>query len=172
MKMLAVEDNPVVLDAIMAVFPPGTVQMSSSKTLRDGIVQASSGRYDVVIVDSALEGRTGLRLLDEVTISEEVGRSFFRRRKKDPAIVVIRHIGDVVPTDNPLLKGELTFPFTTEDLRNAVAQALPENTARLSGLIAAPDGVASMADLSRIGVATGKAYLFYNEKPTIIRDVA
>ncbi len=55
-------------------------------------------------------------------------RSIFKRKRKDPAIVAIRHVGDVIPDDNPLLKGEVMFPFTAESLRTTVEQALNGGT--------------------------------------------
>lgn len=160
MKLLVVEDNTVVLDAISQVFQSDDFQVTPVKSLPDAVAEVGTGRYDVVLLDTAIEGKKGLTLLDRVKAAEPSERSIFKRKKKDPAIVVIRHVGDVIPDDNPLLKGEVMFPFTAECLRTAVGQALPKEVTATYGLLG-PDGEAPLQDLSRIGIATGKAYLFY-----------
>lgn len=158
MKLLVVEDKPVVLDAISQIFQPDGAHITGVATVPDAVAEAATGRYDVIILDTAVSGKTGLTLLDEVRVTDPSERSFLRRKRKDPAIVAVRHVGDVIPDDNPLLKGEVMFPFTAESLRTAVAQVLSASSPRRGPVM----------DDSYTGIVPGRAYLCYHD----IRNVA
>lgn len=110
--------------------------------------EANSGKYDAIILDSAVGDRKGLSLLDRVSVSDQEKRPLFARRPKDPAILVIRHAGDVIPTDNPLLKGEIMFPFTSERLKEGLGNVLSYDMAVDLGLVIGPGGKKSADDLS------------------------
>ncbi len=171
MKALIIEDSRIVCDAIIAVLNNVNARTVSVGTIDGALSEYRGTKYDVVILDMAVDGHRGLEFIDAVTPAQDSTSKSRSRSAGNAPIVVIRHVGEKIPGDCMFLKAEIPFPFTGEELVTAIQTSVNSRTADKIRASLLPPKVKldSMAELEKKGISPGGAYVFYERKPTGVR---
>jgi len=174
LKALIIEDSKIVCDAIVAVLNKGDTRTVSVGTIEGALAEYKGSKYDVVILDMAVDGHRGLDFIDAITPAQDSTNKERKRMFAGAPVVVIRHVGEKVPTDCMAVKQEIPFPFTGEELANAIHDSLSSRQADKIRASLIPPKVAfdSIADLEKKGISAGNYYIFDERKPTGIRKAA
>ena len=174
MKALIEEDSKIVCDAIIAVLNKGDTRTVSVGTVEGALAEYRGSKYDVVILDMAVDGHRGLDFIDAITPAQDSTSKERKRASYGAPVVVIRHVGEKVPTDCMAVKQEIPFPFTGEELANAIHDSLTSRQAdKIRATLLPPKvGFDTIADLESKGIFAGKYYIFDERKPTGIRKAA
>ena len=172
LKALIIEDSKAVCDAIIAVLNRGNSMTVSVGTVEGALAEYRTSRYDVVILDTAVDGHRGLEFIDAITPSQDSTSKSRLRSSSNAPVVVIRHTGEKIPTDCLQVKQEIPFPFTGEELARAVHDSLSAREASKirDALLPHRDKFTSLADLADRGIVPGGFYVFYERKPIVVKD--
>ncbi len=171
MKTLVIEDNKAIADAMEEILEKGGNRVVVVRTVREGLTEYRHQRFDAVVLDTAVDKGRGMEFVDEFTPKQDSTSKSRSRLLGNAGIVVIRRNGDNIPSDNPLVKKEIPFPFTSTQLTHAILDMLSErDAARARKVLDPPSNEADpVKELESMAISPGGAYLFYQEKPGAIR---
>jgi PAS domain S-box-containing protein len=115
LRVLAVEDEPEVLDLVRAVLTHGGHSVITAASGREALDLFDREKVDLVITDLGMPGMTGLVLAGEL-----------KRLRSVPIILLTGWADELDPTQVPNVDLVLAKPFTRERLFEMVAKAVPE----------------------------------------------
>jgi PAS domain S-box-containing protein len=114
LRVLAVEDEPEVLDLLRAMLTHAGHTVLSAASGPEALAQAKQESIDLVITDLGMPGMTGLVLAGEL-----------KARHALPVVLMTGWADDLDPERTPGVEALLPKPFTRERLFEAMAQAVP-----------------------------------------------
>ena len=172
MRALIIEDSKAICDAIVAVLNKGDSRTVSVGTVEGALAEYRSSKYDVVILDTAVDGHRGLAFIDAITPSQDSTSKSRLRSASNAPVVVIRHVGERIPNDCMFVKQEIPFPFTGEELARAVHDSLTARQADKirASLLPPKNEFGSLAALADKDITPGGAYVFDERKPVAIKN--
>ena len=135
MKILIVEDEKRLADALVQIFAKDKMTADASYNGIDGLDNALSGIYDVIVLDIMLPGKNGIDVLREL-----------RKEGIKTPVILLTAKDDVSDKVKGLDSGAddyLTKPFATEELLARIRALGRRSTSEL-----VCDGTLSYSDLS------------------------
>jgi PAS domain S-box-containing protein len=114
-RILAVEDEPEVLDVLRAVLSHAGHSVVTAASGREALNLFDSDPVDVVITDLGMSGMTGLTLAGEL-----------KRRRPVPVILLTGWADELDDKDGAPVDVVVAKPFTRERLLDALARAVPD----------------------------------------------
>ncbi len=108
MRVLIVEDEKRLADALVQIFAKNKVTADAAYNGVDGLDNALSGIYDVIVLDIMLPGMNGIEVLGEL-----------RRQEIKTPVILLTAKGEISDRVTGLDSGAddyLTKPFATEEL--------------------------------------------------------
>lgn len=145
------------------------------QTPEEGVAVIAKEHPNLVVLDVAVAGSTGMTLLDQLQPEGgEHASALFRRLQRDggPGVVVLRENADRIPDGSLLVRADLVKPFTEQALLAALAAAVPHDKAVKRALHAEDAATLEAADpeveLQRRGLSFGESYVFFQENSKAI----
>lgn len=168
MKVLVIEDRDSLLNVLDDVLGKSGLVHMSAETVDEGLsaIKISKERL-LVILDTSVSNGNGLSLVSEIEAWQAEPESKKERRERaerGPFIIVMRGVREAVPKSSAFIKAELTKPFTTRQLLDAIAATVPK------GEMPAPAEGGTEAlnpndELVRCGITYGESYVFFQDSP-------
>ena len=175
MKILIVDDNVAVQEIIRDILAERGHNIRLASTVDEAIEKIKSFEPDVVMLDSWVGDEDGMHVVSRV--HEEIP-------SMDLRVILIKSSGDVMPTDNPEIKGFVDKPFKSSDILDALehmkvseAEAEAEESERKKskrnarkksgGLFhrkVKPEAP-PVQDLSQSGISFGLSYVMFEPEP-------
>jgi len=121
MRVLAVEDEPEVLDILRAMLVHGGHSVITAASGREALALFDREPVDLVITDLGMPGMTGLVLAAEL-----------KRRRSVPVILLTGWADELDEKNVPDVEVIVGKPFTRERLFQAAARALPDRVRQAS----------------------------------------
>jgi PAS domain S-box-containing protein len=115
LRVLAVEDEPEVLDLVRAMLTYGGHAVVTAASGREAIDLFERDPIDVVITDLGMPGMTGLALAEEL-----------KRRRAVPIVLLTGWADEIDASQVPHVDVVVAKPLTRERLLAAFARAVPE----------------------------------------------
>jgi PAS domain S-box-containing protein len=115
LRVLAVEDEPEVLDLVRAMLTYAGHAVVTAASGREALDLFQREAVDIVITDLGMPGMTGLVLAEEL-----------KRQRAIPIILLTGWADELDPTQSPQVDVVVSKPLTRERLLDAIARALPE----------------------------------------------
>jgi CheY-like chemotaxis protein len=115
LRILAVEDEPEVLDVIRAMLTASGHTVISAASGREALELFGREPVDVVVTDLGMPGMTGLSLAEEV-----------KRRREVPLVLLTGWADELDATHARYVDVLLAKPVTRERLMGALAKAVPD----------------------------------------------
>ena len=115
LRVLAVEDEPEVLDVIRAMLTAAGHTVTSAASGREALELFDREPVDVVVTDLGMPGMTGLALAREV-----------KRRRPVPVVLLTGWADELEAAATPDIEVLLPKPITRERLVSGLAQAVPD----------------------------------------------
>jgi PAS domain S-box-containing protein len=115
MRILAVEDEPEVLDVIRAMLSATGHTVVSAASGREALELFDREPVDVVVTDLGMPGMTGLALAEEI-----------RRRRPVPVVLLTGWADELDEAHSRHVDVLLAKPFTRERLLSGLAKAVPD----------------------------------------------
>jgi PAS domain S-box-containing protein len=115
MRILAVEDEPEVLDVLRAVLSHAGHSVLTAASGREALDLFESDPVDLVVTDLGMPGMTGLALAGEL-----------KRRRQVPVILLTGWAEELGDKDGAPVDVVVAKPFTRERLLDALARAVPD----------------------------------------------
>jgi len=115
LRVLAVEDEPEVLDLVRAMLTHAGHAVTTAASGREALDLFKREAVDVVITDLGMPGMTGLALAEEL-----------RRQRAVPVILLTGWADEVDATQVPNVDVVVAKPLSRERLLDALARAVPE----------------------------------------------
>ncbi len=111
-KILVVDDEPYVCDAVRMMLAFDGHQVETAASGKDALAMFSPGKYDLVITDYAMPAMKG----DELAIALKA------RAPSQPVVLITAYAEMLKSSDNPLAGIDfiVSKPFLLENLREAV----------------------------------------------------
>ena len=169
-KALIVEDSEAMQTMLQESLAAVAVTADIVQNAEEAKHFIQTHSVDLVVLDAASGGNTGLTLLDKLKPEggDKAGRSNRRQQLElGPAIVVLREKSDLAPAGNILVMADLVKPFTGEELRAAFAAAAPHDKkiqAAVSPVSYEP-AADPESELGRRNLSYGESYVFFSENP-------
>jgi CheY-like chemotaxis protein len=113
--VLAVEDEPEVLDLVRAMLTYAGHTVITAASGREALDLFSRETVDVVVTDLGMPGMTGLALSEEL-----------KRQRAIPIILLTGWADELDPGQRPNVDVVIPKPVTRERLIGALARAVPE----------------------------------------------
>src|SRR5688500_3952353 len=115
LRILAVEDEPEVLDVLRAMLSSAGHTVFTAASGREALELFDREPVDLVITDLGMPGMTGLALAAEL-----------KRRRAVPVALLTGWADELDPGSAPSVDLVIAKPFTREKLFDALARALPD----------------------------------------------
>jgi PAS domain S-box-containing protein len=115
LRVLAVEDEPEVLDLVRAMLTYAGHAVVTAASGREAIDLFKREAVDIVITDLGMPGMTGLVLAEEL-----------KRQRAIPIILLTGWADELDPVQTPAVDVVVAKPLTRERLLDALARAVPE----------------------------------------------
>jgi PAS domain S-box-containing protein len=115
LRVLAVEDEPEVLDLVRAMLTHAGHGVLTAASGREALELFDREKVDLVITDLGMPGMTGLVLAAEL-----------KRRRPVPVVLLTGWADELDPSQVPNVEVVLAKPFTRERLFDTIARAVPE----------------------------------------------
>jgi CheY-like chemotaxis protein len=115
LRVLAVEDEPEVLDLIRAMLVHAGHAVVAAASGREGLTLLARQPVDLVITDLGMPGMTGVAFADEV-----------KRRRPVPVILLTGWADELQGETVPGVEVVLAKPFSRERFFTAIARAVPD----------------------------------------------
>jgi PAS domain S-box-containing protein len=115
LRVLAVEDEPEVLDLVRAMLAHAGHEVLTAASGREALAQFAREGVDLVITDLGMPGMTGLVLAAEL-----------KQRRPVPIVLLTGWADDLAPAAAPHVDVVLAKPFTRDRLFAAMARAVPD----------------------------------------------
>jgi CheY-like chemotaxis protein len=113
--VLAVEDEPEVLDLVRAMLTYAGHSVTTAASGREALDLFKREAVDVVISDLGMPGMTGLALAEEL-----------KRQRAVPIVLLTGWADELDPEQTPHVDVVVAKPLTRERLVAALARAVPE----------------------------------------------
>ncbi|OQP60070.1 DNA-binding response regulator [Niastella vici] len=127
MKLLVIEDEPVLLQSIVEYFEQEDFLCEGAHNYEEGIQKIDFFQYDCIILDINLPGGSGLQLLQ-----------YMREQRKDDGVIIIsarNSIDDKIAGLNLGADDYLTKPFHLSELNARVKALLRRKYAQGSNIL-------------------------------------
>ncbi len=115
MRILAVEDEPEVLDLVRAMLTHAGHAVLTAASGREALTIFNRESVDLIITDLGMPGMTGLGLAAEL-----------RRIRRVPIVLLTGWAQELDPAAAEDVDGILAKPFSREKLFEAIARAVPD----------------------------------------------
>jgi PAS domain S-box-containing protein len=115
LRVLAVEDEPEVLDVIRAMLVAGGHSVVTAASGREALELFGREPVDLVITDLGMPGMTGLALAEEI-----------KQRRPVPIVLLTGWADELDHTQAPQVDVVVAKPFTREKLVSGIARAVPD----------------------------------------------
>jgi CheY-like chemotaxis protein len=115
LRILAVEDEPEVLDVIRAMLTAGGHTVITAASAREALELFARETVDVVITDLGMPGMTGIALAAEL-----------KSRRPVPVVLLTGWADELDGTEAPHVDVLLAKPVTRERLLGGLARAVPD----------------------------------------------
>jgi CheY-like chemotaxis protein/anti-sigma regulatory factor (Ser/Thr protein kinase) len=115
LRVLAVEDEPEVLDLVRAMLTYAGHAVVTAASGREALDLFKRDGVDLVITDLGMPGMTGLALADEI-----------KRLRNVPVVLLTGWADEIDATQVPNVDVVIAKPLTRERLLDALARAVPE----------------------------------------------
>lgn len=171
MKAVVVEDSEVMQNMLRETLERLGIATILVQTPEEGAAAIAKEHPNLVVLDVAVAGGTGMTLLDRLQPEGgEHASALFRRLQRDegPGVVVLRENADRTPDGSLLVRADLVKPFTKQALLAALEAAVPHDKEVRQAI--RTDGAATLTaanpevELERRGLSFGESYVFFQEK--------
>jgi PAS domain S-box-containing protein len=115
LRVLAVEDEPEVLDLVRAMLTYGGHSVVTAASGREALDLFKRDAIDVVITDLGMPGMTGIALAEEL-----------KRQRPIPVVLLTGWADEIDASQVPNVDVVIAKPLTRERLLDALARAVPE----------------------------------------------
>ncbi len=112
MKILVIDDEREILDAIEQILSKEGYEIEKSDNILEGKAKIKSEKYDLIISDIMLPFWGGFDLVDAVKENES--------NKKTPVLIITGMDKDILESTNTFADGCLPKPFTGKQLTEMV----------------------------------------------------
>ena len=116
-RILVVDDEPFVCDAVKMMLAFDGHQVETANSAEAALAMFEKGKYDLVIADYAMPSMKG----DELALA-------IKARAPGQPVVLITAYAELLKTSNTPLRGVdflIGKPFLMENLREAIAKTVP-----------------------------------------------
>jgi CheY-like chemotaxis protein len=116
LRILVVDDEPAVGNTVKLLLEFDGHEVETTNSSQEALGLFESGRFDLVFTDFAMPGMNGHQLAAAIKAGAP----------EQPIVMVTGHAGTLLPSpDVDLVIGK---PFLLEDLREAIARVMPEES--------------------------------------------
>ena len=116
LRILVVDDEPSVGNTVKMLLKFDGHEVEATHSSLEALNMFKSGRYDLVFTDFTMPGMNGHQLAAAIKAGAP----------EQPIVMVTGHAGTLLPSpDVDLVIGK---PFLLEDLREAIARVMPEES--------------------------------------------
>jgi len=116
LRILVVDDEPAVGNTVKMLLEIDGHEVETTNSSQEALGLFESGRFDLVFTDFAMPGMNGHQLAAAIKAGAP----------EQPIVMVTGHAGTLLPSpDVDLVIGK---PFLLEDLREAIARVMPEES--------------------------------------------
>jgi CheY-like chemotaxis protein len=116
LRILVVDDEPAVGNTVKMLLEFDGHEVETTNSSQEALGLFESGRFDLVFTDFAMPGMNGHQLAAAIKAGAP----------EQPIVMVTGHAGTLLPSpDVDLVIGK---PFLLEDLREAIARVMPEES--------------------------------------------
>lgn len=175
MRALIIEDRDSMTGVICSILEKGGIETNVVRNIRAGLEEYNTNRYDIVILDTEVDDFRGMQFILEITpeyAPRQGRRDRVENAKRGPGVIVIRTVSERVPSDCPRVKAELVRPFTSKELEEAVAKAIPREADRfLEKFDRGEVSIDPAVELRRLGISYGESYVFFSRKNDFIQEI-
>jgi CheY-like chemotaxis protein len=118
-RILVVDDEPAVCDAIMMMLKFDGHQVQAANGSKEALALLEQSQFDLITVDYAMVGMKG----------DELAAAIKQRLPHQPVIMITAYAEMLKASGHPPAGVDclISKPFMLEDLRQAVASVLPQN---------------------------------------------
>ncbi len=116
LRILVVDDEPAVGNTVKMLLEFDGHEVETTNSSQEALGLFESGRFDLVFTDFAMPGMNGHQLAAAIKAGAP----------EQPIVMVTGHAGTLLPSpDVDLVIGK---PFLLDDLREAIARVMPEES--------------------------------------------
>ena len=115
LRILAVEDEPEVLDLVRAMLTHAGHSVVGAASGREALTLFANNGVDLVITDLGMSGMTGLALAEQL-----------KAQRRVPVVLMTGWAEDLDDASTSTVDVVLAKPFTREKLFEAIARAVPD----------------------------------------------
>jgi len=116
LRILVVDDEPAVGNTVKMLLEIDGHEVETTNSSQEALGLFESGRFDLVFTDFAMPGMNGHQLAAAIKAGAP----------EQPIVMVTGHAGTLLPSpDVDLVIGK---PFLLDDLREAIARVMPEES--------------------------------------------
>ena len=165
MKILIVDDNIAIQEILSEILTVDGYEIDKAGTVAEAVDMLDSFRPDALLLDSQVDGESGLKVLDALPEDSDIRAIILTRGK------------ETIPKDTPFIKGSIQKPFKSEEVTTMVRQLAEEMDIKRSKdkrfkfkLFSKQPKQASEVEIS--GARFGKSYVIFESEPSSVYKLA
>ncbi len=165
MKILIVDDNIAIQEILSEILTVDGYEIDKAGTVAEAVDMLDSFRPDALLLDSQVDGESGLKVLDALPEDSDIRAIILTRGK------------ETIPKDTPFIKGSIQKPFKSEEVTTMVRQLAEEMDIKRSKdkrfkfkLFSKQPKQVSEEEIS--GARFGKSYVIFESEPSSVYKLA
>lgn len=159
MKILIIDDNVAIQEILAEILTVDGYEISMASSVNEGKKLYQSFRPDAIILDSQVNGESGLRILDSIEETSEV------------RVIILTTGKEQIPKDSPFIYGDIQKPFKSGDILQKV-RSISANLEEKHGkekkikfkLFSKPV-TEKMEPEDTMNIRFGKSYVVFEQEP-------
>ena len=165
MKILIVDDNIAIQEILSEILTVDGYEIDKAGTISEAVEKLDSFRPDALLLDSQVNGESGLKVLDALPEDSEIRALILTRGK------------ETIPKDTPFIKGSIQKPFKSEQVTQMIRELGDEMDLKRSKerrfkfrLFSKQPKQVSEDEIS--GARFGKSYVIFENEPSSVYKLA
>ena len=165
MKILIVDDNIAIQEILSEILTVDGYDIDKAGTVAEAIDMLESFRPDALLLDSQVDGESGLKVLDALPEDSDIRAIILTKGK------------ETIPKDTPFIKGSIQKPFKSDDVTEKVRLLAEEMDLKRSKerkikfkLFSKQPKTVSDEEIA--GARFGKSYVIFENEPSSVYKLA
>ena len=165
MKILIVDDNIAIQEILSEILTVDGYEIDKAGTISEAVEKLDSFRPDALLLDSQVNGESGLKVLDALPEDSEIRALILTRGK------------ETIPKDTPFIKGSIQKPFRSSEVTDRIRALEEEMEIRRSSqrrfkfkFFSKQPKQVSEDEIS--GARFGKSYVIFESEPSSVYKLA